>query len=65
MVAHFISTDENINLAIQCKNTDIFSKLEKELYEEYPDYKDKKAYFTVGETTVSRLKTMQENNINQ
>ena len=63
MVAHFISTDENINLAIPCKNTDIFSKLEKELYDEYPDYKDKNAYFTGGETIVNRLKTMEENKI--
>ena len=42
----FRTIDENIDYAISCKNTDIFSDLEKQLYEHYPDYKETNNYFT-------------------
>ena len=63
MAVNFISTDENVNLALPCKNTDIFARLEEQLFNEYPQYKDFNTYFTVGGNIVKRFKTMEENNI--
>ena len=61
---NFISTDQKINNhAIACKNTDIFVKLEEELYEEYPEYKEVNTYFTVGGNIIKRFKSIQDNNI--
>jgi hypothetical protein len=34
------TTDQNINKSFACKNTDIFVDLEKEIYNEYNEYKD-------------------------
>ena len=47
MAVNFISTDENVNLALPCKNTDIFARLEEQLFNEYPQYKNVNTYFTV------------------
>ena len=63
MAVNFISTDENVNLALPCKNTDIFSRLEEQLFNEYPDYKNVNTYFTVDGNTIESNKTMEENNI--
>ena len=63
MTIHFISKDGKFNLALPCKNTDIFVRLEEKLYNEYPEYKDVNTYFTVGGNIVKRFKTMEENNI--
>ena len=63
MAIHFTSTDGKVNLALPCKNTDIFVRLEEKLYNEYPEYKDVNTYFTVGGNIVKRFKTMKENNI--
>ena len=37
IAVNFISTDQNINYPLACKKTDIFSNLEKKLYNEYPE----------------------------
>ena len=63
MAIHFISTDEKVNLALPCKNTDIFAKLEEQLYNEYPEYKDINTYFTVCGNMVKSFKTLEENKI--
>ena len=63
MAVIFISTDSKVNLALPCKNTDIFAKLEEQLYNEYPQFKDFNTYFTIGGNIVKRFKTMEENNI--
>ena len=63
MAIQFNSTDQKINYAIPCKNTDIFVKLEEKLYNEYPEYKDFNTYFTVKGALIKRFKSMQENNI--
>ena len=63
MAISIMSLDGKVNYAISCKNTDIFVKLEEELYEEYPEYKDVNTYFTSGGNTIKRFKSIQENNI--
>ena len=63
MAVNFISTDENVNLALPCKNTDIFSRLEEQLFNEYPQYKNVNTYFTVDGKIIESNKTMEENNI--
>ena len=63
MAVNFISTDENVNLALPCKNTDIFARLEEQLFNEYPEYKDVNTFFTVCGKIIESNKTMEENNI--
>ena len=63
LAIQFISTDGKINFAIPCKNTDIFVKLEQQLYNEYPQYKEFNTYFTVGGNNIKRFKSLEENNI--
>ena len=59
----FISSDENIHYSIICKNNDNFSRLEKVLYDEYPEYKETENYFIVNGKKINRFKTLEENNI--
>jgi len=59
----FNSIDQKVNKAIACKNTDIFVRIEENLYEDYPEYKDVNTYFTVGGKIIKRFKSIQENNI--
>ena len=63
MAINIISTDHKVIHAISCKNTDIFVKLEEELYEEYPEYKEVNTYFTSGGNTIKRFKSIEQNNI--
>ena len=63
MAIHFISTDGKVNLALPCKNTDIFVRLEEKLYNEYPEYKDVNTYFTVNGFVIKRFKSIQENKL--
>ncbi len=60
---NFKSIDENIDLAIPCKNTDIFDQLEEQLYKHYPDYKGTNNYFTCNGNVIERFKTLEENKI--
>ena len=63
IVAHFKSTDQQVDMAIPCKNTDIFVRIEEQLYNEYPQYKEINAFFTVGGKIIKRFKSMSDNNI--
>ena len=59
----FLSTDHKVRYPISCKNTYIFVKLEEELYNAYPEYKEVSTFFTVGGAVIKRFKSIQENNI--
>ena len=63
LAINFISTDHKVNFALACKNTDAFVKLEQQLYDEYPQYKEVNTYFTVGGNIIKRFKSLQENKI--
>ena len=61
---NFITADYKVSYCLPCKNTDLFVKLEDQLYDKYPKYKDFNTYFTVGGNIVKRFKSMEENKIN-
>ena len=57
------TTDQNINKSFACKNTDIFVDLEKEIYNEYNEYKDIETVLICNGRKISRFKTLEENGI--
>ena len=59
----FTYTDQGINYPIAYKNSDIFSKLEEQLYIEYPDLKKKKIYFLANGNIIDRKATIEKNKI--
>ena len=46
IAVYFESYDYDIHYPIPCKKTDIFSKIENKLYQEYPNLKNKKIFFS-------------------
>ena len=59
----FTSIDQKIHYSIICKNTDIFSKIEKELYDEYPEYGEEENYFMANGKKIIKHKTLDYNKI--
>ena len=59
----FLSFDQNIRYSISCKKTDSFSKIEQELYKEFPEYKEKNNIFLVNGEKIDVNKTLEDNNI--
>ena len=51
------------NYSLPCKNTDLFVDLERQLYEDYPEYKNYETYFEVNTRRILRFKTIEENEI--
>ena len=64
MTVIFNSGDNLIHYSIICKNTDIFTDVEKLLYQKYPDYKENENIFLTGGQKINRFKTLEENKIN-
>ena len=65
MTVIFTSTKHDCFQSFICKNTDLFSRLEKLLYEkeEYKEYKLIENYFLVGGRKINRYETLEENGI--
>jgi len=61
--AIFKTMDQKIQYSVPCRKTDSFSKIEKKLYKEYPEYKEKNRYFLVNGNQIDVNKTIEENNI--
>ena len=59
----FISIDEGIHYSIICKNTDIFSNIEKKFYDKYPQYKNIQNEFIINGNKVDRFKNIDDNKI--
>ena len=59
----FETIDQKVKKCFPCKNTDIVVDLEKELYNEYYEYKDIEIYLFCNGSKVSRFKTLEENGI--
>ena len=57
------STDKKINCKINCFENELFSVIEKKIYEIYTEYKETNYNFMIGDRPVLRFKTMSENNI--
>ena len=61
---NFASIDQKIiHYSLICKNTDIFVRIEEQLYEDYPEYKDKETFFVNNGNKIKRFKSLDENNI--
>ena len=60
---NFESLNQEIRKPVACKNTDIISRLEEKLYNEYPQYKEYNTYLTVNGNLIKRFKTLDENGI--
>ena len=57
------SKDEKILLSIICKNSENFLRIEKELYEQYPEYKNENNCFIHKGNKIDKSKTLDENKI--
>ena len=58
-----ISDDENYIFSTICKNTEPFAKIEKLMYNKYPDLKESKNDFILINKTINKQKTLEENGI--
>ena len=57
------SKDEKILFSIICKNSENFLRIEKELYEQYPEYRNENNYFIHIGNKIDKSKTLDENKI--
>ena len=56
-------TQDIINYAMPCKNTDLFVRLEEKLYNDFPNYRKFDTYFMVNTKKILRFQTLDENHI--
>ena len=63
LAINFMLVGQDILYPIPCRFEDTIVKLEEELYNEYPKYKDYNTYLTVNGKKVKRFKTIEENGI--
>ena len=63
LIVNFISLDENIHYAINCEETDKFSKIEELLYEKYPEYKNTNNHFIINGNQIIKDKNLKDNKI--
>ena len=57
------STDRRFLYSIICKNTDNFDRIENELYEKFPEYRNYENYFWVNKRKINRFQTLEYNRI--
>ena len=60
---NFILNDQAINYPMVCNVKDCISRLEEELYNEFPKYKDYNTYLTCNGIILKRFRNIGENNI--
>lgn len=58
-----ISVDQQIDYDIISKNTELFSKIEGDLYNKYENYRFTENYFLVNGNKINRHLNLKENNI--
>ena len=59
----FRSISQDIIYPMVCNKKESISRLEEELYNEYPKYKEFNTYLTCKGVVLKRFKTVEENNI--
>ena len=59
----FFISDKNIHYPIPCNEFDSFSKIENQLFEEFPELKSKNIYYLVNGNTVNKTETLKQNKI--
>ena len=62
---NFVSMGSQVinNFSVVCKQSWPFSEIEKQLYEEYPEFNNPQTFFMVNAKMVEKHKTLKENNI--
>ena len=59
----FRSVDDQINYAVTCKKSEIFSNVEKKLIDKFPDYKNKKLFYIQNGKVIDKEKSLEENGV--
>lgn len=59
----FRPIEGNTDFSVDCKNTDIFVKIEELFYDKYPKYKNTKKVFNINENRIDRFKNIDFNEI--
>ena len=59
----FRAISQDIMYPMICNKNDLISRLEEELYNQYPKYKELNTYLTCNGVVLKRFKTVEENNI--
>ena len=60
----FESSDQTIkNFKLVAKITEIFSTLEKKIYDKFTNFKENENFFLVSGNKINRYKTLKENNL--
>ena len=59
----FETIDQKIRRPMACKSTELFSRLEEKVYNEYPEYKEFNTYLTSNGKFIKRFKTLEEKEI--
>ena len=57
------SVDQRVNTPLSVPKSELFVRLEEQLYEEYPEYKEFDVYFTVKGDKIKRFKSKEENKL--
>ena len=63
ILVHFISQDQQINTAIRGNKLDDFFKIENELYNKFPNIRDKNCFFLGNGGRIEPQKTLKENGL--
>ena len=63
ILVYFCSTDQYINYAISCYNTEPFKTIEDKLYSRYPQLKNSNPFFLANGSIVNKSLTLAENKI--
>ena len=63
IIISFISDNQKIKYKTSCYDSDIFSIIIPEIYEKYPELKEKNVIFQVNGNTIDRSLTLEQNNI--
>ena len=59
----FRNIEKDIIYSIICKDTDIFAKIEMQLYEKYPEFRESENFFIANGTIINKYKSLKENGI--
>ena len=63
IVINFLSMDENIHFPVVCYNSDNFSEITKNLYNEYPELNEKDFYFICDGAIINNSATVEQNKL--
>ena len=59
----FLSIDQKIHYNRAYRDSEILAKVEEDLYNEYPELKDRDTYLLLNGNKIKRFKSLKENNI--